>query len=239
MLKATLSFASHWSRCHQLITQQKHPRVAHCVSIRPVHWECSIKSANGFLVLRKEGSDKPKPQAGEIGRGIKRTLLGRASSSFQAAEIFYSIHHQQKSRVIRNNKPTMRQADSLHFWREGGGVERRLNDLPGHPPRGFRIGTHICQAQSPPHSRHRPAPHSSYEAWTRHPPLLQDTLHSFWAGPPITPHYSHQEPWTSREKSFYLLVCLGFERLLRAKSSISIVKQTPKKKNPKLFGSKF
>lgn len=91
MLKATLSFASHWSRCHQLITQQKHPRVAHCVSIRPVHWECSVKSANGFLVLRKEGSDKPKSQAGEIGRGIKRTLLGRVPSSFQAAEIFFFI----------------------------------------------------------------------------------------------------------------------------------------------------
>ena len=94
--------------------------MAHCVSIRPVHWECSVKSANGFLVLRKEGSDKPKSQAGEIRRRIKRTLLGRVPSSFQAAEIFYSIHHQKESRVIRNNKPTMYQADSLLFL-EGGG----------------------------------------------------------------------------------------------------------------------
>ena len=211
--------------------------MAHCVSIRPVHWECSVKSANGFLVLRKEGSDKPKSQAGEIHRGIKRTLLGRVPSSFQAAtRFFYSIRHQKESRVICNNKPTTCQADSLFFLEGGGQCWEKAEWLAWSPTQGVRTGTHIRQAQSPRHPRHLPAPHSSYKAWTRHPPLLQDTLLSSWAGPPITPHYSHQEPWTSREQSFYLLVYLGFERLLWAKSSISILKQTSKKY---FFGSKY
>lgn len=74
-----------------------------------------------FWFWEKRGSDKSKSLAGEILRGIKRTLLGRVPSSFQAAMRFFIVSVTKKRvgwYVIIN---LQRVKQIVSFFLEGGG----------------------------------------------------------------------------------------------------------------------
>lgn len=176
--QATLSLASHWCRRHQLIKQQKRPGRCTWLSIRTVHLECSAQickylwirqnSPSDFWFWEKGAPTNLESQAGGTGRGIRRTLPGKVSSSLQALMRFSIVPVPWKrvgSQVILG-LPRVRQIISPF-----GGLREAVWLAQNHPARGAGIWTHTCQAQSTPCPLQPPVSHGGCDAWTTHPPL--------------------------------------------------------------------